>query len=187
MRILIIEDNETHSLLLSSTVKSFGNRYDIAYDGREGVNMLLKMKYDAAFVDIRMPEVRGDELIPYIRSFPNPNQSTPLIVVSADAMKGDKERFLSIGASDYVSKPFYRSELLGALCKSLLRNVGNHWSKHNLDEYLIDKKYHTFFSLYERSAPTPAHSENAGAHSTLDLRPNVCSGEVLANVKMLRA
>jgi CheY-like chemotaxis protein len=150
MKVLIVEDNEVHSLLLQETMKHFGLAYDVVCNGKDAIDMLLKSKYDVALLDIRLPEVRGDEIIKYVRAFPGCNASTPIVVVSADAMKGDHGRFLELGASEYVAKPFYRSDLLTAMCRSLMASIPCEDRHLGLDALIQDKKFHIFLSMYEK-------------------------------------
>lgn len=150
MKVLIVEDNEIHSLLLQETMKHFGLAYDVVCNGKDAIEMLLRRKYDVALLDIRLPEVRGDEIIKYVRGFPGCNASTPIVVVSADAMKGDHGRFLALGASHYVPKPFYRSDLLTAMCRSLMSVIPCEDKHLGLDALIEDKKFHIFLSLYEK-------------------------------------
>ena len=122
-RILIVEDNPVNQLLASRILEKLGFRVDIVNNGREAIHALETTAYDIVLMDAQMPKMDGIEATNIIRS-PESNvidHHIPIIAVTAHAMKGDKERFLSAGMNDYVAKPFRMEQLYTVITKHLNR------------------------------------------------------------------
>lgn len=80
-------------------------RVDVAANGKEAIEMWEKLPYDLVFMDCNMPEMDGYEATRAIRSLEGMNQHTPIIAMTASAMKEDHDRCLEAGMDDYLSKP----------------------------------------------------------------------------------
>lgn len=120
-KILLVEDNkEIHDLIKNALEKE---RYIVknAYSGTEALIILEKENVDIILLDLMLPGINGEEIIKKIKSI-------PIIVISAKVSKEDKINSLSIGANDYITKPFDMDELL-ARVKVQLRI--NNTSKNN--------------------------------------------------------
>ncbi len=117
--VLIVEDNTTNQLLLSILLDEFGVKFDIANDGVEAVEMLQHSLYDLIFMDENMPNMNGIEATKKIRSLENNNSKLPIIALTANAISGDKERFLEAGMDDYISKPYDDKDIKQALIKHI--------------------------------------------------------------------
>ncbi|MGY9005689.1 MAG: response regulator [Alphaproteobacteria bacterium] len=89
--------------------------YNIAGNGIEAINALGLASYDLVLMDISMPEMDGIEATLKIRSEPGLNQKVPIIAVTANAIKGDRERFLESGMNDYLPKPIDRNKLIALI------------------------------------------------------------------------
>ncbi len=112
--ILLVEDDKINA----SVVKAYLNNYtfvDHVIDGSEAVNICKEKYFDAILMDINLKGMNGVEAAHNIRLINEHFLSVPIIAMTAYAMKGDKERFLSDGFDYYISKPFRRSELLDVL------------------------------------------------------------------------
>jgi len=97
---------------------------DVAANGREAVEMVGLLPYDAIFMDCQMPEMDGFEATQEIRRREGSNLHRPIIAMTANAMQGDRERCLNAGMDDYVSKPIRKRDLTEALERQLPKNVG---------------------------------------------------------------
>ena len=93
-----------------------------AANGEEALARLAEQPFDIVLLDVHMPVMDGGETIKRIRNSGELWKDIPVIALTADAMRGDKERYLAMGMSDYISKPVDSREL-AAKYVSLLRGV----------------------------------------------------------------
>lgn len=114
LRILLAEDNQVNQQVAIGLLKRMGYTADVAGNGLEVLSALRQRPYDVVLMDIHMPEMDGCEATRRIRRFPSDDQ--PLIIaMTANALQGDRERFLDLGMDDYVSKPVQPRRLAEAL------------------------------------------------------------------------
>ncbi len=123
-KILIIEDDQEISRLLSVIVTKLGMVSIAAYSGTEGLLQLQNNTYDLIILDLMLPGVSGEELIKQVRE----ESTTPIIVVSAKIDIDDKVHVLKLGADDYITKPFNQEELV-ARVEVQLRKSSAHPSR----------------------------------------------------------
>ena len=125
LKALIAEDNPINMQLLKTTLKNMGMEVDTAQNGLEAFNKysMNPDKYDVIFMDVQMPVMDGIEATQEILEFEKEEEieHTPIIAVTANVLKGDKERFLGAGMDDYISKPIDMKEL-----KRVLENISRH-------------------------------------------------------------
>jgi signal transduction histidine kinase/CheY-like chemotaxis protein/HPt (histidine-containing phosphotransfer) domain-containing protein/HAMP domain-containing protein len=114
-RILLADDHTTNQKLGRMILKRLGYRADIAANGIEVLAALERQKYDLILMDIEMPEMDGVEATRAIISTYTLDKRPKIIAVTANAMAGDRERFLAAGMSDYVSKPIRVEALVQAM------------------------------------------------------------------------
>lgn len=114
-KVLVVDDDVRNIFALSSVLERRGMRVLTADTGREAITM-LESTPDVAIVlmDIMMPEMDGYETMQVIRQNPA-FQRLPIVALTAKAMKGDREKCLEAGASDYLAKPVNTEQLLSAL------------------------------------------------------------------------
>lgn len=108
MRILIIEDDADINNLIGESLKKGGYLYTQAYSGTEALLLLEKEKYALAIMDLMLPGVQGEDLLPQLKE----KQNIPVIVISAKDSLDSKINLLNSGADDYLTKPFAIQELL---------------------------------------------------------------------------
>jgi CheY-like chemotaxis protein len=114
-KVLIVDDDIRNIFSLTSVLESHDVEVLHAEGGREGIEILEKTpSVDAALIDIMMPEMDGYETMQQIRQRPA-LADLPLIAVTAKAMKGDRQKCLDAGASDYIAKPVDIELLLALL------------------------------------------------------------------------
>jgi len=108
--ILIVEDNKTNQLLLSMILDDFVLDYVIANDGVEAIEKLKNETFDLILMDENMPNMNGIEATKIIRETDG-IKDIPIVAVTANALDGDRERFIKAGMDDYISKPIEVSKL----------------------------------------------------------------------------
>jgi CheY-like chemotaxis protein len=115
LNILVAEDNQVNQLLMASLLKKLGHQFDLVGDGAAAVEAVQNKQYDVVLMDVQMPGVDGVEATHRIRKLDGPAQETPVIALTANAMAGDRERYLAAGMNGYVSKPIDLGELTSAI------------------------------------------------------------------------
>jgi CheY-like chemotaxis protein len=118
--ILVVEDDPINMLLISEILRQMGFEVIKAKNGKEALNMLSGIEPVLIFMDVNMPEVDGYAATKAIRSGPSPWKDLPIIALTADAMKGDKEKCLEAGMNGYIAKPFKIDEILEVLKARML-------------------------------------------------------------------
>lgn len=115
--LLVVDDNEMNLLVASSMLKHYGASIKTASNGQEAIEMIKKDKFDLILMDVQMPVLDGLEATRQIRE--NISKKLPVIALTAYAVKGDEQKFLSAGMNDYLSKPFEESKLVNVVTKWL--------------------------------------------------------------------
>lgn len=113
LNILVAEDNAINQRVAQFILEKLGHRLDIADNGKDAVDKYLSGNYDLIFMDIQMPIMDGLEATCTIRKIETEKSLTPIPIVAmtANTMKGDKENFLKCGMNDYIGKPFKAAEI----------------------------------------------------------------------------
>jgi len=114
INILLAEDNLINQRVAIAFIKKTGFKIDIASNGQEALLATRNKKYDLILMDVQMPKMDGLEATIEIRK-ENSSKDLPIIAMTANAMKGDKEKCLAAGMNDYLSKPIKPAELYTAL------------------------------------------------------------------------
>ena len=119
-RILIVDDTRINLSVVVNLLKNTKMQIDTSTDGADAVNMARKYAYDLIFMDQRMPEMDGTEAFHKIRETENgASKDAPVVCLTADAVIGAKERYLSEGFTDYLTKPVDSAALENMLIKYL--------------------------------------------------------------------
>ena len=116
--ILVVEDNKDNMAVVEAFLEDEFNLF-CAGDGYEGFEMAKKIKPDLVLMDISLPEMDGVEVLNKIREI-DELKDTVVVALTAHAMVGDKEKYLSSGFDAYMSKPIVDDEELIGLIKRLL-------------------------------------------------------------------
>jgi CheY-like chemotaxis protein len=120
-KVVVIDDDIRNIFSLASALEEYGVELSYAESGRAGLEVIdAKSDVDVVLVDIMMPDMDGYETIREIRARPELGD-LPIIAVTAKAMKGDRQKCIQAGASDYVSKPVDIDQLVSVLRVSIQR------------------------------------------------------------------
>ncbi|HYL39574.1 MAG TPA: ATP-binding protein [Bryobacteraceae bacterium] len=114
-RVLLAEDNEINQRITLRLLRNLGIEADAVVNGRQAVEALQKKKYALVFMDCQMPEMDGFEATAVIRNQEGKQRHTPICALTANAMEGDRERCLSAGMDDYITKPLSVEKLREAV------------------------------------------------------------------------
>lgn len=120
-RVLVVEDAPMNQMIIRAILSKFGISPVVANNGQEAIEVLHRSQFDLILMDGQMPILDGYETTRRIRSSDPSviNTKVPIIALTAHAMKGEREKCLSAGMDDYLTKPIDINELLQALSKYL--------------------------------------------------------------------
>lgn len=113
---LVAEDVEANQMLVKALLKRMGLEVTIAIDGNDAVDKALAQEFDLIFMDIQMPHLNGYEATKALR---RKGLTTPIIALTAHAMKGDDRKCIDAGCDDYLAKPIDRKGLLFKIAEYL--------------------------------------------------------------------
>ncbi len=137
-KILVVEDDvDIHNLIKNVLEKE---RYDVisAYSGTEALLLIEKKDLDLILLDLMIPGLSGEEIIKKVKNI-------PIIVISAKISSEDKVNALSIGANDYITKPFDTSELLARIKVQLRLSKKDNNVSLSYKDMILDKNSHTLY------------------------------------------
>jgi CheY-like chemotaxis protein len=112
---LLAEDNQVNQKVISVMLLKAGHAVDVVGDGEGAIDAVRRQAYDVVLMDVQMPKLDGVAATRQIRRLPGPESRVPIIALTANAMAGDREAFLSAGMNDYVSKPIAADDLAAAI------------------------------------------------------------------------
>lgn len=133
--VLLAEDNLVNQDVARDMLEQIGHQVDIANNGLEAVEMIQNRQYDIVLMDIHMPKMDGIEASHKIRKLEMKlGEHTPIIALTANAMSGDRERFIAEGMDGYLSKPFSKLALAKALKADYGLALGKETEVNSVDE-----------------------------------------------------
>src|ERR1700748_3979851 len=119
-KVVLAEDVELNQYLARHILESWDFEVVIVNNGREALVALEHSSFDCILMDVQMPEMDGIEATQHIRRLPDPVRSTiPIIALTANALKGDSEKYLAAGMNDYLAKPFDEERLFQVIYRNL--------------------------------------------------------------------
>ena len=117
--ILLVEDHPINQKLALVLLSRLGYAVDLAQDGKQAVEAAENKSYALILMDIQMPNMNGFDATRLIRNGNGPNASTPIVALTANAMKSDKDACLDAGMNDFITKPFTKEALVSCLRRNL--------------------------------------------------------------------
>jgi len=116
-RILLVEDNRINQKVTAAILEKAGYAVDVVDNGRKALEALSRIPVDLVLMDVQMPEMDGLRATELIRQNSGRFRSLPIIALTANAIKEEKERCLRVGMNDYVFKPIQAKELIAKVEK----------------------------------------------------------------------
>jgi two-component system, OmpR family, response regulator len=138
LNILLAEDDENLGKLLHTYLKTKGFEVDLARNGKIAFERFNSSTYNFCIFDVMMPEMDGFTLAKEIREI---DKKVPILFLTAKSMKDDKLQGFSVGADDYLTKPFSMEELLARITAILRRSESNHEKTFNEELFIGKIKY----------------------------------------------
>jgi two-component system sensor histidine kinase/response regulator len=128
INVLVADDMKVNLMLVVNALKKVGCSVDTAMTGKEALDMYKSFEYDILFLDCHMPEMDGYEATEAIRAHESSEDKkhTPIIAITADTMKANKERCLQVGMDDYLNKPVKKKQIVAMLNKWLSNDTNSH-------------------------------------------------------------
>ncbi len=162
---LVAEDNIINQKLIKKTLEDFGLEVELADNGLEALEKFKKEKFDIVFMDIQMPVKDGIEAMQEIHLYEKEMHliPTPIIALTAHALKGDRERFMQKGFDEYITKPINRKDI-----ETILK------------AFLPDKKY--IPQLQEPTIQEEPKQEDEYDYDILLLKKSPLEAKLFANV-----
>ena len=119
-RVLVAEDDKTNQIVIKMMLETLEYDFDVVANGAVACKLYQERLYDLVLMDISMPVMGGVEALIKIRAFENGKRHTPIIAVTAHALKHEKEKFLEAGFDGYLPKPITKTDLenIIAQCQS---------------------------------------------------------------------
>ncbi|MEC9464421.1 MAG: response regulator [Myxococcota bacterium] len=115
LMVLVVDDNIVNQKLAAKILQKLGHKVDVVKNGREAVESVGSQGYDIVFMDCQMPEMDGYTATRTIRGSEGDAQRLPIVAMTANAMKGDRENCLAAGMDDYITKPFKSADFEKAI------------------------------------------------------------------------
>ena len=113
--IMIVDDNKLNIKVAERALAHYNPKTEGVLSGQECIDKVNENHYDLIFMDIMMPNMSGDETLAKLKEIPN--FDTPVVALTADAVAGAREKYLGLGFSDYVAKPFKQEQIKSVLDK----------------------------------------------------------------------
>jgi two-component system cell cycle response regulator DivK len=114
LQVLVVEDNERNMKLFRDVLQASGYRTLEATTGERAVELVTEHRPDLVLMDIQLPDIDGVEALDRLRANER-TASVPVLAVTAQAMEGDRERFLAAGFDGYLSKPVNIADLVSTV------------------------------------------------------------------------
>jgi len=136
-KVLLAEDNPDNQLLLTHILNKLGVSLSIAENGKVALEMAFKENYDLILMDMQMPVLGGLEAVSLLREN---GYRKPIVALTANAMKKDKEESINAGCDDFLTKPIDRNELRRVASKFLQKEAVSHEQHAKITSRLLDEE-----------------------------------------------
>jgi CheY-like chemotaxis protein len=123
LRILVAEDNAVNQRVVLGFLERLGYRADVVANGLDAVEAVKRTRYDVVLMDGQMPEMDGEQATVLIRKEVAPEQQPWIVAMTANVLKGDRERYLAAGMNEYLPKPI-RADALARVLGASPRAAG---------------------------------------------------------------
>jgi signal transduction histidine kinase/CheY-like chemotaxis protein/HPt (histidine-containing phosphotransfer) domain-containing protein len=124
--VLVVDDNKVNQRVAALTLQKWNAKVDVADNAKSAFQKLKDKKFDLILMDVTMPEIDGFEATVFIRKkMPSPISETAIIAMTASALIGDREKCISVGMNEYVSKPFNPEDLYDKIVKTIPVSMNN--------------------------------------------------------------
>ena len=158
-KILIVDDNKLNIKVARRAIQDFNFIIDEAYNGLECIEKInAGNTYDLILMDIMMPEMSGESAMAKLKE--NPNFNTPTIALTADAVAGAKEKYISEGFVDYISKPFSKDQIKQKLDSVFSKNKNYSNNETIKDEKSMGDIPNEFFDMSKKLSEIDINKEN---------------------------
>lgn len=117
IRVLLVEDYESNQHLITRQLEGAGFKVTLAGNGEEAVRLFRSRPFDIVLMDIQMPVMDGYQATAIMRSLEKDGEKTPIIAMTAYAMKGNREECINAGMDDYITKPLKREVLISTVTR----------------------------------------------------------------------
>ncbi len=114
--VLLVDDNEINRMVARELLENAGLKVSEAYNGNDGIAAVLKERFDAVLMDLKMPEMNGIDVTKIIRQH-SAYRDLPIIAMTAAVLEQDRKACLAAGMSDHVAKPILKQQLIETLCR----------------------------------------------------------------------
>ncbi|QJX45939.1 response regulator [Hymenobacter taeanensis] len=121
LSVLLAEDNSVNQLIAVTMLGQWQIQVDLAQNGEEAILKAQQRKYDIILMDVQMPQLDGLAATVRLRQEANPNQETPIIALTADAIRISEESYEALGFTDFLTKPYSEAELYNLLAQTSQR------------------------------------------------------------------
>jgi CheY-like chemotaxis protein len=122
-RVLLVDDNEINNYVMKQLFNKLGIEVDIAYFGKEAINLYQNNDYDIVFMDYIMPEMNGLETVKHIRSMGDRGKNQLIVALSANIQIATKENFNKLGVELFIYKPVELDQLCYILYRELASKI----------------------------------------------------------------
>lgn len=148
--VLVVEDNPDLRDLVSMCIRKTGASVSTAENGKIALEMVNENDFDLILMDIQMPVMDGVEAIIQLRLS---GKTTPVIALTANAMKEDKEKYLAIGANDFIPKPIDRDKFNTTLCRFLKSDNQDSSLQDSIEPDNVNKKLDELTARFLQNLP----------------------------------
>lgn len=164
--VLVAEDIKSNQKLIKSLLERFGFQVTIAEDGNQAIQKTLEQSFDLVFMDIQMPNMNGYEAT---RALRNNGVETPIIALTANAMKSDDKKCIEAGCNAYLSKPIGREKLLRMIRKYFSEKNETACEKIDTIKSQVDELSHTVVdTVFAKDKSEPQPAQNTSEEKIID-------------------